>query len=424
MKLTFHGGANEVGRSCVELVSDNTTIFFDAGLKLSEKGTDYPVNFSNLDKVDAVLLSHAHLDHCGALPFLDHNGLKCPVFCTKTTKNLTRLLLKDAFKVGKILHTHLGYDKPDIYKALDFMKRIKLKEKETIKDIEFEFLNAGHIPGSASILVKTNHPEYKTILYTGDVQTSNTHLLNFANIELDHVDILICETTYGDRNHPNRLSEEKRFISAIEDTILRGGSAIVPVFAIGRAQEIIMLLSEHKFGVPIFIDGMAKSATEIMLSDPNSVKNHSKLRDAYQSATKANYKSRESITHRRGIFVTTSGMLTGGAVMAYLRKKYKNKRDSILLTGYQAEGTNGHLLLDTGHMYIEGHRKKVDCEVFQFDFSAHCGQSELKQLIRQLSPKKLILVHGDPNALTNISEWARVKDIDVHVPDVGDIIKL
>ncbi|MBT7903064.1 MBL fold metallo-hydrolase [Candidatus Woesearchaeota archaeon] len=433
MKLTFHGGAREVGRSCVELDTGRTKVLFDSGIMIEPEGTAYPINLNNLDQIDAVFLSHAHVDHSGALPYLDHNGLNCPIFCTKVTKNICRLLLTDSFKVGKLSFQDLGYEKNDIYKALDFMRRVKLREEGTIGDLDFTFYDAGHIPGSTSILVETSHSKYKKIFYTGDIKASETCLLNPPSVDvkrdLSDVDVLITETTYGNRIHSPRRTEVNRFLKVISTTLARGGNVLIPVFAVGRAQEILLMLAENvsdydKMGINIYLDGMAKKATEIMLACPETLKDSKKLQKMFNKAIKVDGKMRKKVLRRQSIIVTTSGMLTGGAILSYLKETYKNNRDSILLTGYQAEATNGRLLMEEGCVYIDGHRKKVNCQLDKFDFSAHSDQAEIKDLIRNINPKKLILMHGDPEALNEILEWAKVKEYDVCAPSLGETIDL
>jgi len=274
MKLTFHGAAQEVGRSCIEVETERSTrILLDAGLKLTTDLNEFPVGMTNLSEIDAVLLSHAHLDHTGALPLLDHQGLYCPVYSTAMTKKLTKLLLEDAYKIGKLKHEQLGYFEEDIQKILNCVKRIKQRESGKILDVNFTFYSAGHIPGSSSILV---HADEKTLLYTGDINLAESQLMNGADISFGKVDVLITESTYGDREHPPRKKVEKEFLDKVSETIGKGGSVLIPCFAVGRAQEIMLLLSELNLRVPIYLDGMAKKVTRLILQEPQSIKDPKK----------------------------------------------------------------------------------------------------------------------------------------------------
>jgi putative mRNA 3-end processing factor len=162
MKLVFHGGAREVGRSCIEISTNKKRLLLDCGLKLTHHGSDYPIGFNFVNDINAVFITHAHLDHTGALPLLDHKGMNCNIFATKTTKALTRLILKDAFKIGRITHQHLGYNKLDIKKVLGCMSRVVVDKQGRFDSINYEYFDAGHIPGSASIFLDV---EGTTFLY-------------------------------------------------------------------------------------------------------------------------------------------------------------------------------------------------------------------------------------------------------------------
>jgi putative mRNA 3-end processing factor len=420
MRLVFHGGAREVGRSCIEIATQSRRLLLDCGLKIASHDAEYPINFPTANDIDAAFITHAHLDHTGALPFLDHRGMDCPIFMTKTTRELTRLILKDAFKVGKITHQHLGYEEVDIKKVLNCIKRVVVDTKGNIDGISFEFFDAGHIPGSASVYLDV---EGTKVLYTGDINTGETLLLHEAETEFPEIDILICESTYGTRDHPLRPKEEERFIEAVKDTLSRGGSAIVPVFAIGRAQEILLMLSKYKFKAPIYFDGMCVEATNIILSEPEDIIDSDALEDAVGKVKLVKSDGdRFAAINRPSIIVTTSGMMTGGPVMRYLNYLYNRPNSSILLTGYQAEDTNGRLLIEKREVYVDGFRKKVQCRVEQFDFSAHSGMSQLKSLVRQVKPKKVFFVHGEEHSVLALQEWASALGMEAYAPELGDVI--
>ncbi|NQU79548.1 MBL fold metallo-hydrolase [Candidatus Woesearchaeota archaeon] len=422
MRLIFHGGAGEVGRSCIELASRRHRLLLDCGLKLTPHGTKYPVGLENVEDIDAVFLSHAHLDHCGALPLLDHQGMNCPIFATKTTKALTRMMLRDSFKIGRINHQHLGYDELDVMKVLSCMSRVKVNNQGSIGDVKYEFFDAGHIPGSASVFVNVDGTK---VLYTGDLNNIDTLLHSAARTDFPEVDILICESTYGDREHPSRSDVEKKFLAEIDKTLADGGTPIIPVFALGRSQEIAMLLVKQKFGVPIFFDGMSREASKIILSNPSSVRDPKLLSLAMNKvhAVKG-HKDRMSAIRKQSIIVTTSGMLTGGPIMTYLKYLHADPKNSILLTGYQAEGTNGRLLLEEGNIFIDGELKKVRCNVKHFDFSAHAGKSQLKDIVRVAKPKNVFFVHGEKKSVSELHDWASALNMRSFAPDIGDVVDI
>ena len=228
-ELIVHGGAQEVGRSCIEIATENTRILLDAGLKLTEHAPDYPESVENMKNIDGVLLSHAHLDHCGALPYFDHQGMRCPIYARSATKQLTKLILEDAFAIGMLTHQQIGYIHDDIDRALACVKNIRTKRKGTINEISFAFYDAGHIPGAAAILLTIAGTN---ILYTGDIRLEPTQLHAGADLSFGNVHTLICEATYGDREHPDRKQTERAFVDEISQTLNQGGSVIIPVFAV------------------------------------------------------------------------------------------------------------------------------------------------------------------------------------------------
>lgn len=431
MEIIIHGAAKEVGRSCIEVVTGSRTRFiFDAGIKLSEHGTEMPSRVQDVGGLKAVFLSHAHLDHTGYLPALDFQGLKCPIFASEPTRETSKMLLIDSFGIGMMKHEELGYKKEDIGKILSWMRKVKLDNEGTVEDIDFEYFSAGHIPGSASILVETKDKEKKRMIYTGDIKTTETRLLNKAELstaKLEDIDVMITEATYGDREHPDREKEEDRLIESIKAAVESKGSVLIPVFAEGRAQEIAMILNENKadFGIPVYMDGMSIEATKIIQQYPGSVKDIKKLNSAIAALNMVKGRiQREKIIKDRGIFITTSGMLTGGPIMTYLKNSYSDSSTSILLTGFQGEHTNGRLLLEEKSVFIDGRKTKVECNIEKFDFSAHCGQSELKELMKRISPKEVIIQHGDPEAVDALAGIAGSMGFKVHAPEIDERITI
>ena len=354
MKLVFHGGAREVGKSCIELVSGEHRYVMDAGIKFKEHGFEAPFQLFDLPKIDALFLSHAHLDHTGALPLFEHYNLICPLFTTEQTKDLTNILLKDSYKIARIRHLHPAYDKPDLRRVNDAVRIVDFNKQYDFKDVEFKFFNAGHIPGSAMILLKVDG---KKILYTGDFRLKSTELMCGAEKDLDEhiasgdlkdIDVLICETTYGGKTLNDRDKIETEFLDRITK-VIDSGSVIIPVFALGRAQDILMLLSRRKWQVPIYFDGMCVDMTKTILKrNPAYLNKRQLLYEMFNKHTDhvMKEKKRLKIMSNRGIFLTTSGMLQGGPVLQYVENMWGNPNNAILMTGYQCKRTNGDLLLN------------------------------------------------------------------------------
>jgi putative mRNA 3-end processing factor len=417
MIITFYGGASEVGRSCISI---DDKYLFDAGIKISEEGSEYPLSF-DVSQLRAVFISHAHLDHTGALPLFNHKGLKCPIFCTGVTKDITKILLKDSLHIEQLENLTPGYNKENIYNVMGLMKNAKYNKKGKINDVKYRFYDAGHIPGSASILLKYHH---KKILYTGDINSTDTFLLKGSDYNIRDVDVMICESTYGDRDHSNRQKTVTDFLNKIQKTLDRGGTALIPAFAVGRSQEVLMMLASRKWKCPIYLDGMSKKITNIFQRRSDFLKEEYGLKDTMKNVKYVkNRKERKEIVKEQAIIVTTSGMLDGGPVIDYLSSLYFDEKSSVYMTGYQAEETNGRLLLNEGKAYIDGLRIKIRCEVEKFDFSAHSGQKELVNLINKINPKHLILNHGDEPSLQKLSSIFN-KKFKVYTPKNGVGIKI
>ncbi|MBI4454062.1 MBL fold metallo-hydrolase [Candidatus Woesearchaeota archaeon] len=465
MKIQFLGSAQEVGRSCILI---NDSFLLDAGIKIGPEESEYPLDFSEKD-VKAVFLSHAHLDHTGALPLLNHLGLKCPIYATKMTKQITKILLHDSIHIEK-LSKNPAYSEENINNILSYFQFVEYnKEYEEKGDgfsakkekkvggknglgnsrIKFRLFDAGHIPGSGSFLLKINdNGKDKTLLYTGDINSISTYLLdgltydqqiaeenakhksktgklktdNLKNVKLK-IDVMICESTYGGRNHPSREAQEKEFLDIVERTVDNKGSVLIPAFSVGRAQEVLIMLSKRRFDAPIFLDGMAKKVTNILLDFPAYVKDVKLLKKAISNIEFVrDFNHRQMIVKNKGIFVTTAGMLDGGPVMNYLKYVYNDEKSAILLTGYQAEGSNGRMILEQKKVIVDNRMLNVKCFVQKFDFSAHCGQKELLQMLKNINPTHLIINHGDVEEMNALAEKAAFIE-NIHIPVDGETIR-
>jgi putative mRNA 3-end processing factor len=299
------------------------------------------------------------------------------------------------------------------FKKCNYYKNFK------VGNMEAKIFPAYHIPGSASIHLRGN----KSLLFTGDINLARTYLLDYKKVDYPKTDILMMETTYFDEDHPDRKKEEQRFIEKIKE--YHGGTILLPSFAVGRAQEILLMLKANGIKQEIYLDGMGQKAADIILYHKEELRDPKCLKEAMSKVhfvrTK---KQREEIVKKGGIIITTSGMLSGGPICYYL-KQVKDETDAcLLLTGYQAENTPGHGLLKTGYFENQDDgRYKVNLEVMKFGFSGHAGKTELLSLIKHVKPKTVICVHGD--GTKKFSEEIRDDlKIESHAPRNGDVLEV
>lgn len=423
MKLTFFGGAGTVTGSKILLETQYKKILIDCGLF---QGL-YELRLKNrqplpldLNELDAILLTHAHLDHTGYLPLLVKNGYKQKIYCTRPTKDLTEIILLDSGKIqeedarraNKYNYTRHKpakplYDVDDAKNAMLLFETIELNKWHGIDDsVKFKFINSGHILGSAFIVLSINE---KIIVFSGDIGRKKPILLpQYEYIE--KADYVIIESTYGNRLHKN-ISIRDELLKYITHTFSKGGILIIPTFSVERAQEIIYLLSILKRkqqlpNIPIYLDSpMGVNATEVYF---NHKKYHNLTNDDVNSMLStvqliSNVSASKAIVNSENpkIVLAGSGMITGGRVLHYLDKCITDKKNSVLIVGYQAEGTRGRALLsgDTEIKFF-GNYHKVNAEVFKINaFSGHADQTELLDWLQHIDPppKLTFINHGEPH---------------------------
>jgi putative mRNA 3-end processing factor len=393
MRLSFLGAGREVGRSAVLLDTEKEKMLLDYGLKINEKPTEYPEDIKT--RINAVLLSHAHLDHCGAIPVVFHHGQDCPVYSTAVTKPLSKMLMIDSHKISRYEGEEERFSKRDIGNAIKHFKTVKYRKSFRVGKSWVTFFDAGHIPGSALILIEKHE---KRILYTGDFNLSDTRLIKGADTKIPEVNYLITESTYADREHTDRHNEERKMIEAIKETMTKGGVALISCFAISRAQEIILILDEYDLRENIFIDGMSKKATNIINSYPDLQTEYDQVKKAMKRLGVTFITSssiRKMAIEKPSIIITTSGMLTGGPITHYIEKLHDKENCSLLLTGFQVPGTEGANLLKTGR-YIHGDLDlDMKMSVRKFEFSSHAPRTDLFRFVRKVNPEKVFCIHGD-----------------------------
>jgi len=420
ISFTALGGSNEVGRSSF-LLDFGEKIVFDRGVKLTPDGLEYPLDVKT--NLDAVVISHAHLDHSGALPdlFVNSNILS---YMTAPTLELSKILWFDTLKIAGLESQDISFSKEEIGEAAKFTFPVDYRRKLHItENSSMEFFDAGHILGSAMPLLSMHD---KKFLYTGDFKVEETRLFDGADLSAGKIDYLLIESTYGDRNHPPRKECEKMFIEEVQETLDRGGTALVPAFAVGRSQEIIDVLHENKINAPIYLDGMGQKVARTTMAFPKFLKNSRSLKRALERTKWVrNNGERKQALKEPSVIVTTAGMLQGGPALNYLKKISKDEKSNVFLTGFQVEGTPGRILMETNKIDIDGKVYDVRGKVEKFDFSAHASQQEMMKAIAKWQPEKILLVHGDKDVIKlfqkKISEETGIETL---IPEAGKKIDL
>lgn len=419
IKIHFIGSPEKVGRAAYLVESEGKQLVLDYGVELT-KPPKLPLSLAP-QKIYGVVLTHAHLDHVGAAPYLYVSG-SMPLYTTRITLELTELLIKDFLKLsGEFLPFEYLDFTSMAQRAVfvDYDKPIKVPKT----DFEIVFKYAGHIPGSAQVILYVDK-KYR-MLYTGDINTYETRLQNAANYDYDEeFDVVIIESTYGGDVHPNRRSLEIQFIETINETIENRGVALIPSFAIARSQEVLLILKQNNFKHTTVMDGMALDATEILLKNELFLKDPGALRKAYEGVKKIRkWRERKRIIKDPCAIIAPSGMLGGGTAVFYISKLYKNAKNSILLVGYQPLGSPGRALLEKGTLSLENMRLKVGAPVHYFEFSSHTDKLGLKRILSSLSGDPLlVIVHGDERGRVGLKEVAEEMGFRTFLPYTNDVI--
>jgi KH/beta-lactamase-domain protein len=424
VRVTFLGGSREVGRSCYLLQTPASRILIDCGVNVSNLSQPpylYIPEVQPLDAIDAVVITHAHLDHCGLVPLLYRYGYRGPIYLTPPTRDLMVLLQLDFLEVAGREGSTAPYDSSLIREALKHTITLDYGVVTDISpDVRLTFYNAGHILGSAIAHFHIGEGHYN-IAFTGDFKFEKTRLFDRAATNFPRLEALIMEATYGGANdmQPSRKEAEEKLVEVINRTLDRGGKVLIPTFAVGRSQEVMIVLEEamrekRLRETYVYLDGMIYEATAIHTAYPEYLNAH--LRDLIfyhginpfisESFVRVDSPSkREEVISdpSPSIIIATSGMLNGGPVMEYFRHLAEDERNTIVFVGYQAEGTLGRKVQKGWKEVpfpVNGRREVVEVkmEVETVDgFSGHSDRKQLMNYIKYLNskPEKVATVHGD-----------------------------
>ncbi|MCK4847607.1 MAG: beta-CASP ribonuclease aCPSF1 [Candidatus Heimdallarchaeota archaeon] len=433
VRLTGLGGFSEVGRSCMLLETAETKILIDAGLNVGtrEPGQMFPffnIPEFNIADLDAVLVSHAHLDHSGLVPFLYKWGYRGPVYVNDATLSLMTLLQKDYIEVSERENKLVPYSQKDIKQMiLHTITRRYGEVTDLSDDIRLTMTPAGHILGSSIMHLHVGDGQYNLAI-ANDFKGRRSRLLDRANTRFPRLETIIMESTYGGPRDslPRRDDAEIQLIKIINQTVKRGGKILIPTMAVGRAQELMIVLAHYYkrrqlVKVPIYLDGLIAEATAIHSCHPEYLSSYlqdqifNEGQNPFLSEIFRPVQQNERNSILRGgsaVILATSGMLSGGNSVDYFRKMAEDSRNSLVFVSYQPEGTLGRRIA-SGVKEIrsieEGRMKmlRINMDIHQIDgFSGHSDRGEIMNFFRELTPKpeQVILMHGQRNKAQSLAQ--------------------
>ncbi|MFX1297187.1 MAG: beta-CASP ribonuclease aCPSF1 [Promethearchaeota archaeon] len=438
IRLTALGGFREVGRSCILMQTRDSNILLDVGLNVGNNNDKFPyfdIPEFSLRDLDAIIISHAHLDHCGMVPFLYKYGYRGPVYCTLPTRNLATMLQLDFIQIAEKEGTTPPYSRRDVKTAV--LHTIPLswgKVTDIAPDIKLTLHNSGHILGSSVIHLHFGKGGFNFI-YTGDMKYQKTRLLEKANVKFPRVEALLIEATYGGPQDriPSRQDSEKELRQILISTLKRGGKVLIPVLAVGRAQELIIVLEELISKglidrVPIFLDGLIAEATAIHTAHPDYLSSDLREKILHQGknpflsdffTTISTPEERlDVISGGPCIILATSGMLIGGPSVQYLRSLAEDKNNSLIFVSYQVNGTLGSRIQKgfREFQYVDDRGRtqlvRLNLSVFTLEgFSGHSSRSQISQFLRRIQPRPKVVItnHGEESKCVSLSTMIHKK---------------
>ena len=455
-RVSSMGGFKEVGRSSMLLQTPNSRVLLDCGVNVAANDNRNAFPYLNIpefsiEDLDAVIISHAHLDHCGFVPYLYHYGYDGPIYCTTPTRDLMTLLQLDHIDIAHREDNPLPFNRKHVQQSIKNTITLDYGEVTDISpDIRLTLHNAGHILGSAMSHMHIGDGAHN-LVSTGDFKYERSRLLEPATIRFPRSETVIMESTYGGREdvQPSRNSAEKEMMKTIYKTLKRGGKVLVPVFAVGRAQELMVVLEEYmRHGmideVPIYIDGMIWEATAIHTARPEYLSKD--LRDQIFHMGRnpfmsemfkkvQNREQRKDIVESKepAIILSTSGMLTGGNSVEYLKWLCEDDRNTLIFVGYQSEGSLGRRI-QKGWKEVpledEGKTRvfKIKMQIKTINgFSGHSNRRQLMEYVKRLNPRPdlILTCHGDPyKAVDLASSVHRSYKIDTKTPMNLDSVRI
>jgi len=419
LRITALGGCREVGRNAFMLSTPETRILIDCGVSVGSEGMPYlyAPEVTPISNIDAVVITHAHLDHSGLVPLLYLYGYDGPIYITQPTRDLMALLLLDYLEVSAREGKKIPYKSALIRDAIRHTIPLKYGDVTDIApDVKLTLYNAGHILGSSVAYFHVGNGLYN-VAFTGDMKYERTFLFDPAFNGFTRLEALVMESTYGGMHdfQPSRREAEKNLKGEIERTLKQGGKVIIPAFAVGRSQEVMIALEGMQLEVPVYLDGMIWEATAIHSAYPEYLNRNLKnsiyqgenpfLSDIFVQVDDAE-KRREIIEGpESSIILSTSGMLNGGPVLEYLKGLAGDERNTLIFVGYQAEGTLGRRIQkgwDEIQLSADGKMVNIKMRMGTATidgFSGHSDRNQLLEYVKRIRPlpSKVICMHGESN---------------------------
>jgi uncharacterized protein len=454
VRISFLGASREVGRSCYLMQTSESKVLLECGINAAAPDAyafpylDIPE--FNIHELDAVILSHAHLDHSALIPYLYKMGYEGPVYTTAPTRDIAALLALDYIGISQKEAKNPIYSSTDVKNMVKHTICLNYEEVTDITpDIRMTFYNAGHTLGSSQVHLNIGNGLHN-FLFTGDMNFEVSNLLNRADATFPRLETLMIESTYGgrDNNPPTRKECEDELIKVVNETLDRKGKVLMPVLGVGRAQEIMIIVERAiRTGlikdIPVFVQGMVWDVTAIHTTYPdffnNIVKRSIFHKDMNPFLSKifrhiASQKEMKYVIEESGpcIIIATSGMMTGGASTEYFKHLADNPLNSLILTSYQGEGSLGRRIQNGDkEITFNGDRRdvvsvKLSVHVFH-GFTGHSSRKQLMQYIHRLQPrpKKVITVHGESSKCVDLaSSIYKQYRIETVAPRNLDVIRL
>ncbi|HUW43560.1 MAG TPA: beta-CASP ribonuclease aCPSF1 [Bacillota bacterium] len=453
VRLTFLGGARQVGRSCLLLQTPNSKILIDCGIDVASQGRDrfpyFDIPEFDIRELDAVIISHAHLDHAGLLPYLYKMGYKGPTYMTHPTMDLSALLALDFIGVAYKQAAIPLFNSKDIKEMVKHTICLNFNEVTDIApDVRITFYNAGHALGSAMVHFNIGNGLHN-FLYTSDFKYAKTRLLDPAINSFPRIESVLTEATYGSKLDilPPRIESEEKMIEIINKTIERGGKILIPELGLGRAQETMLIIEDAiRSGkmkkIPVYIDGMIWDINAIHTAYPDFLSN--KVRDSvFQdknpfvsdifSRVGSPQERKKVVEGEPCLVLATSGMLVGGASVEYFKEFAGNEKNSIIFICYQGVGSLGRQVqegLKETKMSVSGGEEtvKINMEINTIPgLSAHAGRNEIMSFFNNMrpKPKKIVVNHGEVSKCLDLaSALYKLNRVETCMPRVLETIRL